>query len=70
MPTPITTATQPGRTWYRLSIHITDEAMEALKDLSERFAQTEGTKVSLSETLRRAVIYTERATRTNEENLR
>lgn len=70
MPTPITTATQPGRTWYRLSIHVTSEAMEALEILAKRFAQTEGTKVSLSETLRRAVIYAERATRTNEENLR
>ena len=70
MPTPITTATQPGRTWYRLSIHVTSEAMEALEILTERFAQTEGTKVSLSETLRRAVIYAERATRANEENLR
>ena len=67
MPTPITTATQPGRTWYRLSIHFDAEAMEALKDLSERFAQTAGTKVSLSETLRKAVIYAERETRTNEE---
>lgn len=70
MPIPVTSATNPGRSWYRLSIHITDEAMEALKDLSERFAQTEGTKVSLSETIRKAVIYAERATRTNEENLR
>lgn len=68
MPTPITTATQPGRTWYRLSIHLDAEAMEALKIVAERLSESYGTKVSLSKAIRTAVIDTERATRTNEEN--
>ena len=69
MPPPITTATQPGRTWYRLSIHFDAEAMEALVKLTERLTESYGTKVSLSKAIRTAVIDTERATRTNEENL-
>lgn len=68
MPTPITTATQPGRTWYRLSIHFDSDAMEALNILTKRLTESYGTKVSLSQALRIAVIDTERETRTNEEN--
>jgi hypothetical protein len=68
MPTPITTATQPGRTWYRLSIHFDAEAMEALVKLVDRLSESYGTKVSLSKAIRTAVIDTERETRHNEEN--
>ena len=49
MPIPVTSATNPGRSWYRLS-------------------ESYGTKVSLSQAIRTAVIDTERETRTNEEN--
>jgi hypothetical protein len=68
MPTPMTSATQPGRTWYRLSIHFDADAMEALKTLTERLTESYGTKVSMSQALRIAIIDTERETRTNEEN--
>jgi hypothetical protein len=70
MPTPMTSATQPGRTWYRLSIHFDADAMEALKTLTERLTESYGTKVSMSQALRIAIIDTERETRINEENLR
>jgi len=70
MPTPKQSATQPGRTWYRLSIHFDSDAMEALKTLTERLTESYGTKVSMSQALRIAIIDTERETRINEENLR
>ena len=70
MPTPKQSATQPGRTWYRLSIHFDSDAMEALKTLTERLTESYGTKVSMSQALRIAIIDTERETRTKEENLR
>ena len=44
------------------------EAMEALVKLTERLTESYGTKVSLSQAIRTAVIDTERETRTNEEN--
>lgn len=68
MPTPITTATQPGRTWYRLSIHFDADAMQALNTLTERLTESYGIKVSMSQAIRIAIIDTERETRTNEEN--
>jgi hypothetical protein len=64
----MTSATQPGRTWYRLSIHFDADAMEALKTLTERLTESYGTKVSMSQALRIAIIDTERETRINEEN--
>ena len=70
MPTPKQSATQPGRTWYRLSIHFDSDAMEALNILTKRLTESYGLKVSLSQALRIAVVDTERQTRTNEENLR
>lgn len=42
--------------------------MEALNILTKRLTESYGTKVSLSQALRIAVIDTERETRTNEEN--
>ena len=70
MPIPVTSATNPGRSWYRLSIHFDAEAMEALVKLVDRLSESYGTKVSLSQALRIAVVDTERTTRTNdEENL-
>lgn len=69
MPIPITSASNPGRSWYRLSIHFDAEAMEALHTLVKRLSESYGTKVSLSQALRIAVLDTERETRTNEENL-
>lgn len=69
MPIPVTSATNPGRSWYRLSIHFDAEAMEALVKLTERLTESYGTKVSLSQAIRIAVIDTERETRnTDEEN--
>ena len=70
MPIPVTSATNPGRSWYRLSIHFDAEAMEALVKLTERLTESYGTKVSLSQAIRIAVIDTERDTRNDEkENL-
>lgn len=70
MPIPVTSATNPGRSWYRLSIHFDAEAMEALVKLVERLSESYGTKVSLSQALRIAVVDTERTTRNDEqENL-
>lgn len=69
MPIPVTSATNPGRSWYRLSIHFDAEAMEALVKLVERLSESYGTKVSLSQAIRTTVIDTERETRnTDEEN--
>jgi hypothetical protein len=68
MPNPVQSGTNPGRSWYRLSIHFDTEAMEALKTLTERLTESYGTKVSMSQALRIAVIDTERETRINEEN--
>jgi hypothetical protein len=68
MPIPVTSATNPGRSWYRLSIHFDAEAMDALVKLTERLTEFYGTKVSLSQAIRTAVIDTERETRSNEEN--
>jgi hypothetical protein len=68
MPIPVTSATNPGRSWYRLSIHFDAEAMDALVKLTERLTESYGTKVSLSQAIRTAVIDTERETRNNEEN--
>ena len=42
--------------------------MEALVKLVDRLSESYGTKVSLSQAIRTAVIDTERETRTNEEN--
>ena len=67
MPIPVTSATNPGRSWYRLSIHFDAQAMEALVKLTERLTESYGTKVSLSQAIRTAVIDTERETRTNDE---
>lgn len=67
MPIPVTSATNPGRSWYRLSIHFDAEAMEALVKLVDRLSESYGTKVSLSQAIRTAVIDTERETRTNDE---
>jgi hypothetical protein len=67
MPIPVTSATNPGRSWYRLSIHFDAEAMEALVKLTDRLTESYGTKVSLSQAIRTAVIDTERETRTNDE---
>jgi len=67
MPIPVTSATNPGRSWYRLSIHFDAEAMDALVKLTERLTESYGTKVSLSQAIRTAVIDTERETRTNDE---
>lgn len=69
MPIPVTSATNPGRSWYRLSIHFDAEAMEALVKLVDRLSESYGTKVSLSQALRIAVVDTERTTRNDEENL-
>ena len=66
MPIPVTSATNPGRSWYRLSIHFDAEAMEALVKLVDRLSESYGTKVSLSQAIRTAVIDTERETRTND----
>jgi hypothetical protein len=49
-------------------MHFDVEAMEALKILTERLTESYGTKVSMSQALRIAVIDTERETRINEEN--
>jgi len=68
MPTPRKSAANPDRTWYRLSMHFDVEAMEALKTLTERLTESYGTKVSMSQALRIAVIDTERETRITEEN--
>jgi hypothetical protein len=67
MPIPVTSGTNPGRSWYRLSVHFDAEAMEALKRLTERLTECYGTKVTLSQALRIAVIDTERETRINNE---
>lgn len=67
MPIPVTSATNPGRSWYRLSIHFDAEAMEALVKLVDRLSESYGTKVSLSQALRIAVVDTERETRNTEE---
>jgi hypothetical protein len=67
MPIPVTSATNPGRSWYRLSIHFDAEAMEALVKLTERLTESYGTKVSLSQAIRISVIDTERETRINNE---
>jgi hypothetical protein len=67
MPIPVTSATNPGRSWYRLSIHFDAEAMDALVKLVDRLTESYGTKVSLSQAIRTAVIDTERETRTNDE---
>jgi hypothetical protein len=42
--------------------------MDALVKLTERLSESYGTKVSLSQAIRTAVIDTERETRSNEEN--
>ena len=68
MPTPRKSAANPDRSWYRLSIHFDAEAMDALVKLTERLSESYGTKVSLSQAIRTAVIDTERETRSNEEN--
>lgn len=67
MPNPVTSATKPGRSWYRLSIHFDVEAMEALVKLTERLSESYGNKVSLSQAIRIAVKDTERQTRNTEE---
>jgi hypothetical protein len=48
-------------------MHFDVEAMEALKTLTERLTESYGTKVSMSQALRIAVIDTERETRITEE---
>lgn len=68
MPIPVTSATNQGRSWYRLSIHFDVESMEALIKLTERLSESYGTKVSLSQAIRIAVKDTERETRNTEEN--